>query len=55
MSSPTRFYPISERPYQPKPHVARRAVTEAKRQPNAKRRAITRRALRVLKIVASWA
>lgn len=51
MSSPTRFYPVSERPYAHKPHVPSVATTEAKRQPNAKRRAVSIRALRTLKIV----
>ena len=51
MSSPTRFYPVSERPYAHKPHVPSVATTEAKRQPNAKRRAVSIRALRNLKSV----
>jgi hypothetical protein len=55
MSSPTRFYPIAERPYQHKPHAVRRANTEAKRQRRAKRRAINLKALRTLKIVTRWA
>lgn len=54
MSSPVRFYPHSERPYQHRAHNPRKASTEAKRQRPAKFRAITMRRLRTLKIQSNW-
>lgn len=49
MSSPTRFYPLTARPYQHRTHQPARAATEAGRQPRARQRARDRRALRRLK------
>lgn len=46
MSSPTKFYPLTARPYLHQPHRPAAATTEASRQPRARRRARQRRAER---------